>query len=138
SVEDHFGLVPVEGGLSAQAFEKDGAQREHIDTVVQILVSKHLFRRHVLHRAHQRALACESGGVAALRNAEVDDLAVLGSSPTSRDEEVFGLEIAVHQPLSVSIPNAFTGVQNQTDGLPYRKHALTHQPRPKVFAVQVL
>ena len=85
------------------------AEREEIGALIELLAAR-LLGRHVRRRAHARAVLRElhlrlrltahgRGGVLELREAEIDDL----RRALGRDEDVLGLEIAVHDALVVRL-----------------------------------
>jgi hypothetical protein len=89
--------LPLERLRSNKALEEDAAERVHVGSSVD-LVSLNLFRRDVVDRAHEAAIASEArhGGDVTSQTEVAHESALL--SVTLGNEDVAGLDVAVNEP----------------------------------------
>jgi hypothetical protein len=94
--QDGHGLVAAEGALAGEAFEEHASQREEVRARIDLAGAAHLLRGHVARRADDRAGAGHRLGEQA-RHAEVEHAhARRRAGGASDQEEVGGLQVAVH------------------------------------------
>jgi elongation factor G len=97
AVGDHREVVAAEGLLAGQHLVEDDAQGEDVGPVVDV-APLDLLRRHVVGGAQELPVVGEVRGVEP-RDAEVGEL----DPPLAGDEDVGGLDVAVHHPLGVGV-----------------------------------
>jgi len=132
--------LPGERHLPAQALRENRPQREHVAARVG-RPPPHLLGRHVAGGAHHRALGRHrqragrrrARRLERARHAEVENLEV----PVFREEQVLGLEIAVHDALLVHGGQPEGDLHAHLDRLARRQRAL-RQPFPQRLAHQQL
>lgn len=139
--EPHEGAgLGGEGAHAGGAFVQDHAQRVLIGPCVQVAVAPRQLGRDIVRRAQKRRVGGQLGGGVFhdLRDAEVEHLCRDIVVPAPRQEDVGGLQIAVHHPLHVGGVHRRQHRQHQIDQLRQIEGALAAEVSVQRLAVQVL
>ena len=139
-VQQHRGVVAVEGHLAGQHLERDRAQRELVGARVELVAaSLRLLGRHVVGRPDQLQAARQLALRAGLRDAEVqhlDEGVVLAVDVDQ--EDVRWLEVAVHDAAVVGRAQRRRDLVDDRHHLGQRQPPLAREAQLKVAAVEVL
>ena len=115
------GVSCLKGRLASEALKHDHAERVDVGALIELLRPR-LLRRHVARRAEDHAglrqlLAAELG-VLEFGDAEVEHLHKVCLAAGAVEEDVVGLEVPVHQPLTVRLGERRADLTHQADQAP--------------------
>ncbi len=123
-------LIGLEDLRPRQAPEDHAAEREYVGARVDRLIAPRLLGRHVPQCPQDRARLRHLGEIEGAREAEIDDFSPL-DLPVD-EEDVAGLDVAVHDAARVDRPERLGDADPQRDGLG------RGQPPPREERVEVL
>jgi hypothetical protein len=134
--EQRHGIGAGVGPATAHQLEEHHPQREHVALGPDVLGARGLLRRHVGRRADSQALAREHHVGVDARHAEIDEL---DQDPIRSidDEEVRGLEIAVHDARAMQCIEPHGGLANRLGRLA-QGQTLVGLAAPQIAAVEPL
>ena len=135
--------VAAEGAHAGKHFVEHGAKRKDVGARIGGLAA-YLLRRHVARRAHDHSRRCVRTGegdfvrisawaLRQLRQSKIEDL----DAPIFRDENIFGLQVAVDDPFFVRRRESVGDLHSVLDRLTLRQGAAI-QHRAQAFAFQKL
>jgi hypothetical protein len=131
--EDRRDAATGGGRLAGQHLVRHAAQRVQVAPPVQVLFPARLFRAQVRRRADDDARRRQTLG-AGRRNRQRD--AEVGHAGVTRlQQDVLGLDVAMHDPVAVGVTEGVGDFARDADGLVDGQLVLAVQPLPQRFAL---
>ena len=132
--------VALEGRLAAEELVEHGAEGPDVRAHVDAEIALELLRRHEAGRTEELAARGQRvpGVGEDLGDAEVEHLEQRPAVEALGDEEVGGLDVAVHDADGVSLGDGFAGLEHEVDGVGGRERAGAAHAIAKRFAVELL